>query len=218
MMLDLFTKMLEEVVIALPWTLALTLVSFVLGAILAVPLCWLRTSTNGLLRNGAYSFILICRSIPPIVWLFLIFFGVGSELGSLSPFTSATIGLSIITAANLCEIYRGAMKAVPMGQYEASHALGLPVLSRYLDVLVPQIFRVSLPSLATYAIGLLKDTAVASTIGVPDLALSANRVAQETFKGIEVFALFGLVYFVISIAIALASRGLDRSLRERIAR
>jgi len=217
-MWDLFAKMLDEVVVALPWTIALTVVSFVLGAILAVPLCWLRTSTSATLRNGALTLILVCRSIPPIVWLFLIFFGVGSELGSLSPFTSAVVGLGIITAANLCEIYRGAMKAVPIGQYEAAHALGLPAARRYLDVLVPQIFRVSLPSLATYAIGLLKDTAVASTIGVPDLALSANRVAQETFRGIEVFAVFGLVYFVISIAIAFAARGLDKRLRERIAR
>jgi polar amino acid transport system permease protein len=218
MMSDLIAKMLGEVVVALPWTIALTLVSFVLGAILAIPVCWLRTSTNGAVRNGTLAFILVCRSIPPIVWLFLIFFGVGSELGSLSPFTSAILGLSIITAVNVCEIYRGAMKAVPMGQYEAAHALGLPALSRYIDVLVPQVFRVSLPSLASYAIGLLKDTAVASTIGVPELALSANRLAQETFKGIEVYAVFGLVYFVVSIVIAYASRGLDKSLRLRIAR
>ncbi|EEF22538.1 Nopaline transport system permease protein nocM, putative [Ricinus communis] len=217
-MSDLLAKMLGEVAAALPWTIALTVVSFILGAILAVPLCCARTSTNAILRNGALSLILVCRSIPPILWLFLIFFGVGSELGSLSPFTSAVVGLGIITAANLCEIYRGAMKAVPVGQYEAAHALGLPTVRRYLDVLVPQIFRVSLPALATYAIGLLKDTAVASTIGVPDLALSANRVAQETFKGIEVYAVFGLVYFLISIAIAFATRGLDRRLRVRIAR
>lgn len=217
-MSDLLTKMFNEAATALPFTFALTVVSFVSGAILAVPLCWMRISRNAMLRNGALALVLVCRSIPPIVWLFLIFFGVGSELGSLSPFTSAVAGLALISAANLSEIYRGAMKAVPAGQYEAAHALGLPAASRSLDVLVPQIFRFSLPSLATYAIGLLKDTAVASTIGVPDLALSAYRIAQETFKGIEVYAAFGFVYFLISIAIAYLARGLDKRLRESIAR
>ncbi|ACC73965.1 amino acid ABC transporter permease [Paraburkholderia phymatum] len=218
MMSDLLAKILGEVIVALPWTLAMTGLSFAFGALLAIPLCGLRTAHNPVLRNCALSLILTFRSIPPIVWLFLIFFGVGSDLIPLSPFVSAVIGLGLITAANVAEIYRGALKAVPAGQYEAARALGLPALLQYHDVLIPQIFRLALPSLATYAIGLLKDTAVASTIGVHDLAFSAYRVSQETFRGIEVYAAFGLVYFLISLAMAYATRGLDRRLRERISR
>ena len=130
----------------------------------------------------------------------------------------AVIGLGLITAANVAEIYRGAIKAVPVGQFEAARALGLPAHSQYSDVLTPQIFRLVLPTLASYVIGLLKDTAVASTIGVHDLAFSAYRVSQETFRGIEVYATYGLVYFLISVAIAYLTRGLDRRLRERISR
>lgn len=218
MMSALVVQIFEEIMAALPWTIALTVTSFVMGALLAIPLCRLRVARNPLVRHGAVALILIFRSIPPIVWLFIIFFGLGSDFVSLSPFASAVIGLGLITAANVAEIYRGAIKAVPTGQFEAARALGLPAHWQYSDVLVPQIFRLVLPTLASYVIGLLKDTAVASTIGVHDLAFSAYRVSQETFRGIEVYATYGLVYFLISVAIAYFTRGLDRRLRERISR
>ena len=217
-MSGLMLKILDEIVTALPWTVALTVTSFLIGALLAIPLCKLRIASNPMLRHSAVAVILTFRSIPPIVWLFIIFFGLGSDLTFLSPFTSAAIGLGLITAANVAEIYRGAIKAVPVGQFEAARALGLRARWQYRDVLIPQIFRLVLPTLATYAIGLLKDTAVASTIGVHDLAFSAYRVSQETFRGIEVYAAFGLVYFLFSLAIAYFTRGLERRLRERISR
>lgn len=217
-MADLMLKIVEEIVMALPWTLALTATSFAIGSLLAIPLCRLRIARHPVARHAAGALILSLRSIPPIVWLFIIFFGLGSELISLSPFTSAVIGLGLITAANVAEIYRGALKAVPAGQFEAARALGLPALWQYSDVLIPQLFRLVVPTLATYAIGLLKDTAVASTIGVHDLAFSAYRVSQETFRGIEVYAAFGLMYFLISVAIAYLTRGLDKQLRARISR
>jgi polar amino acid transport system permease protein len=218
MISELLTRLLGEMVVSLPWTVALTATSFLLGAILAVPICLMRLSRVDVLRSTALAIILVFRSIPPIVWLFLIFFGVGSDVVPLSPFSSAVLGLGLISAANLAEIYRGAMKAIPRGQYEAAKTLGLSAIRQYGDVLVPQLLRYALPSLATYAIGLLKDTAVASTIGVHEMAFSAFRVSQETYQGIEVYAAFGLLYFLLSLAIAYVTRGMDKRLRERIAR
>jgi polar amino acid transport system permease protein len=217
-MSDLLQLIARALVQAIPWTVALTVLSFLGGAIIAIPLCALRVSRVGLLRNVGLGIILVLRSIPPIVWLFFIFFGIGSGLLHLSPFVSAVLGLALITAGNVAEIYRGALKAVPAGQFEAARVLGLSSLRQYTDVLGPQIFRVALPSSATYAIGLLKDTAVASTIGVPELASAAYHVSMDTFKGIEVYATAGVMYFCISVVMAIGTRGLDKRLRMRIAR
>jgi polar amino acid transport system permease protein len=203
---------------ALPWTLMLTASSFVVGAVLAVPVCALASSKNPVVKTVSHSIILVIRSIPPIVWLFIIFFGIGNGLVAMSPLTAAVAGLGLITAVNLGEICRGAMKAVPAGQFEAAKVLGLSGVRQYTDVLAPQIFRVALPSAATYAIGLLKDTAVASTIGVPEMAQAAYQVSQQTFKGLEVYVISGLLYFAISLVMAYASRSLDKRLRLRIAR
>jgi polar amino acid transport system permease protein len=215
---DLISTIAIALVHALPWTVMLTACAFVIGAILAVPVCAVASSRNSVVRTISHSIILVVRSIPPIVWLFIIFFGIGNGLLPLSPVTSALIGLGLITAVNLAEIYRGAMKAVPTGQFEAAKVLGLSGVRQYTDVLAPQIFRVALPSAATYAIGLLKDTAVASTIGVPEMAQAAYRVSQQTFKGLEVYIISGVLYFAISLVMAYASRSLDKRLRLRIAR
>ncbi|MCR4471579.1 MULTISPECIES: amino acid ABC transporter permease [unclassified Burkholderia] len=206
------------VIQALPWTLMLTASSFVIGAVLAVPICAVASSKSAVVRTVSHSIILVVRSIPPIVWLFIIFFGIGNGLVAMSPMTAAVAGLGLITAVNLGEIYRGAMKAIPAGQFEAAKVLGLSGLRQYTEILAPQIFRVALPSAATYAIGLLKDTAVASTIGVPEMAQAAYRVSQQTFRGLEVYIISGLFYFAISLVMAYVSRSLDKRLRLRIAR
>jgi polar amino acid transport system permease protein len=217
-MVELLQTMAAAFLQAIPWTVALTALSFLAGAVLAIPLCAMRVSRIALVSNVAVAIILTFRSIPPIVWLFFIFFGIGSGLLHLSPFVSSVLGLALITAATLAEVYRGALKAVSAGQFEAARVLGLSPLRQYLDVLGPQIFRVALPSSATYAIGLLKDSAVSSTIGVPELASAAYHVSIETFKGIDAYAGAGVIYFFISVLMAWGARSLDKRLRMRIAR
>ncbi len=202
----------------LPATIALTLLAFVIGAVAGVPLCAMRLSRVGPLRFAATSLILFFRAIPPIVWLFFIFFGIGLGYLQLDPFSSAAIGLGLITAANMAEIYRGALAAVHAGQWEAATALNLSARHSMMDVVGPQLVRVALPSAATYGIGLLKNTAVSSAIGVHDVAFQAYHVSQETFRGLDVYAAAGLLYIALSLPIAWVSRWLDLRLRARVAR
>ena len=85
-------------------------------------------------------------------------------------------------------------------------------------MIMPQMVRVALPASATYAIGLLKDSAIASTIGVPELAYEGARLTQETFQGLRVFGMVGLLYIVLSLPIAWLSRRADLYLRAKVAR
>ena len=213
-MLDNITTIL----VGIPFTIALTLAAFIFGALLGLPLCAMRLSKAGLVRFIATAVILTCRSIPPIVWLFLIFFGIGNGYIQLNPFTSAAIGLGLITAANMAEIYRGALSAIHPGQWEASAVLNLSARHKFIDVIGPQLLRISLPSATTYAIGLLKDTAVASAIGVHEVAYEAYHLSQETFRGLDVYAAAGLLYIVISLPIAGLARWSDVRMRAAVAR
>ena len=208
----------SAIVAGIQWTLALTIAAFLLGAALGLPLCGMRMSRNRFLSFLATSLILVFRAIPPIVWLFLIFFGVGSGTVSLDPFTSAAIGLGLITAANMAEIYRGALSAIHAGQWEASTALNLSARHQFIDVIAPQLARIALPSATTYVIGLMKDTAVASAIGVHEIAYDAYHLSQQTFRGLDIYAAAGLLYIVISIPIASLARWTDTRLRAAVAR
>jgi polar amino acid transport system permease protein len=209
---------LAAIFVGIPYTILLTLVAFAIGALLGLPLCALRMSRIGVARLLATAVILVFRAIPPIVWLFIIFFGIGFGYVQLDPFSAAAIGLGLITAANMAEIYRGALSAIHAGQWEAATVLSLSRRHRFMDVIGPQLMRISLPSAATYVIGLLKDSAVASAIGVHEIAFQAYHVSQETFRGLDVYAAAGLLYIVISLPIAWLARWTDLRLRARVAR
>jgi polar amino acid transport system permease protein len=206
------------IMVGIPLTLALTVAAFVVGAVLGLPLCAMRFSKSVLVRAAGGALILTFRSIPPIVWLFLIFFGVGSGYIALDPFTSAAIGLGLITAANMAEIYRGSLSAIHPGQWEASNVLNLSERHKFIDVIGPQLMRISLPSATTYMIGLMKDTAVASAVGVHEIAYEAYHLSQQTFQGLSVYAAAGVLYIVISLPVAWLARWADLRLRARVAR
>ncbi|MGN8118138.1 amino acid ABC transporter permease [Labrys sp. 22185] len=202
----------------LAWTAALTLGSFIIGAILGAPLLAARTNRLALVRVPTLIAIQIIRAIPPMLWLFIIFFGVGMSYFPISPFVAALCGLGLIAGANMAEIYRGALNAVHAGQWEACAALDLGRWSTMKDIIAPQALRVAIPTTASYLIGLMKETAVASTIGVAELAYQGNQLSQLTYRGLEIFAVVGLFYILLSLPVAWLSRKADAALRSKVAR
>ena len=208
----------RAIAMGIPWTIAVTVAAFSIGAALGAPLCAMRFTTFAIIRHLAGALTLVLRAIPPLVWLFFIFFGLGFGYLQISPFEAAAAGLGLIAAANMAEIYRGAVAAIHHGQWEAAYALNLSTRHRFLDVIAPQLLRVALPSGATYAIGLLKDTAIASTIGVSEIAFQAYHTSQRTFHSLDVYAIAGCLYILISLPMAWATRWADIHLRARVAR
>jgi len=212
------TSDLATIASGIPVTVVLTLAAFAVGAVLGLPLCAVRMAAPGALRVVAAAFILTIQAVPPIVWLFFIFFGVGSGYVQLNPFTAAVIGLGLITAANMAEIYRGALAAVHVGQWEAAFALNLNAKHTFIDVIGPQLLRIATPSAATFMIGLLKDSAIASTIGVYEIAFQTYQLSQTSFRGLSIYIAAGLLYVALSLPVAVLARWLDASLRARVAR
>jgi polar amino acid transport system permease protein len=209
---------LRQLLTGLPWTLALMSATFVVGALLGLPLMLARRSRFLPLRLLVVVIFAIVRAVPPLVWVFIVFFGIGFQLISMSPFVACLAAFGLIAGVNMAEIYRGGLLAIHFGQFEAANALNLSRWHTFVDVVAPQMIRVALPSSATYGIGLFKESAIASTIGVQELAYQANYLAQTTFRGLEVFGMVGLVYILISLPIAWLSRILDRRIRARVAR
>lgn len=202
----------------LPITIAVTGLALVFGAIIGFPLMLAAQSTFTPLRLLTIGIISFVRSVPPILWLFLIFFGLGSGLITLSAFSAAVAAFGLIAAVNMAEIYRGGMVAIHHGQYEAATALNFNKYRLYRDILIPQMVRVSIPSAATYAIGLLKDSAVASTIGVAELAFRGNQISLQTYRGLEVYAVVGFLYILLSLPVAALSREAEHRLRAKVSR
>lgn len=211
-------ELLKGIIEGVPLTLAVTAASFGLGAIGGVPLLLLRRSRLLVLRAPATVLIDVIRAVPPIAWLFLIYYGLAQEGLHLGSFLAAAAGLGLFSSAHMAEIYRSGLLAVGRGQWEAARAVGLSERRVLADVVAPQALRVVVPPSSSYAINLLKDSAVASVIGVSEIAFRANAEAQATFRGLTVFALAALVYIALSVPLAVFARVMDRRLQEALAR
>lgn len=157
------------------------------------------------------------RSVPPIVWLFVIYYIVGTDIIRLNTFQAAIIGFALISAAYISEIYRSAIEAVPIGQWEAANALGLRSGPIYTRVILPQATLLTIPPSATYLIGLLKDSAVASVIGAADITFLSFQTARTTGQGLTVFLAAAAIYLVLSVPIAALARGSAQVIERKLA-
>jgi len=199
------------------FTAILTFGGFLLGAVFAVPVTVLRRSRLRPLRVLAIAYVEGVRGVPPIAWLFLLYFGLAQVDFRLSSLTAGVLGLGLISTAYLSEIYRAGLRAVPQGQLEAARAVGLDTLATYRRVVAPQAVVTIVPPAAAFLIGLLKDSAVASLIGVPEVTGLALRLTQQEFDGLAIFAAAGLVYLALSLPLAAFARWLGTRLSARLA-
>ena len=197
-------------------TLYVTGASLLIGGIIGLVLVGAARSPIAIIRTIATVYINAVRVIPPITWLFLIYFGLPQYSLRLTTIQAAIIGFSIIASAFMAEIYRSGLLSIPDGQREAAHALGLSAVTTVGHIITPQAFRVALPAIATYGIGLLKDSALASTIGVREITYYAQQAAKQTHEGLLSFVVAGALYIIISLAVALISRRVDLTLRRKI--
>jgi His/Glu/Gln/Arg/opine family amino acid ABC transporter permease subunit len=186
-------------------TLQLTLAAFVLAVIIGIVVALLRRTHVAPIRWAMVAFVEIGRGTPALVILFLIYFALPDLIPALSlnSFTAAVIGLGLQGGAVLSEIFRAGIDAVDRGQREAGISLGLTPGQTMVDVLAPQAIRVVLPPVGNYAIGLLKDTSIASIIAAPDLMLRAKDLASSSFLPMQVYVLVALFYFALSYPMSL---------------
>jgi polar amino acid transport system permease protein len=120
-------------------------------------------------------YIDIFRSIPLLVLLIVVYYALPFVGIRLSPFLSAVTALSLVSAAYTAEIFRAGIEAIPHGQFEASAALGLSNRNTMVDVILPQAIRIVIPPLTNNCINVMKDTALASVVAMPDLLKQATQ-------------------------------------------
>lgn len=156
-------------------TLQLGLLAIVLGLVGGLLLSLLRMYGPAPLRWVSGVYIDIFRSIPMLVLLILMYYALPFVGIRMSSFWAATTTLSLVSCAYTAEIFRAGLQAIPAGQREASEALGLGFVQTMRDVLLPQAVRIVIPPMTSNCINVLKDTALASVVAMPDLLKQATQ-------------------------------------------
>ncbi|TDQ84164.1 amino acid ABC transporter membrane protein 2 (PAAT family) [Dongia mobilis] len=233
--------MLTEVIPQLLWgktfwstpiviTLTLTILSCVIGNLLALPVAVARVSPNPLLWMPAYLYILVMRGTPLLVQFFLIYYGVRAAIMGLpgmretwlfpylrDAYWWAVFALSINTAGYTAEILRGAIQAVPYGEIEAGKAFGMNKMQIFWRITLPRAIRICLPTMTGETILLLKATVLASTITVYEILGWANYIKQQTFRVYDTLIAAALLYVILVFILTRILYWLERRLnRDRL--
>jgi arginine/lysine/histidine/glutamine transport system substrate-binding/permease protein len=192
------------IVKGVPWTILLTVLSFLFGLIGGTLVAIALISPYKWLKIICRIYVDFFRGTPMLVQLFLIYFGLPGlfrEIGlniDLDRLPAALFALSLNVAAYLAEIMRGGIQSIDNGQWEACSSLGMSPMQTMREVIFPQAFRRMLPPLGNEFITLIKDTSLAAVIGFEELFRQGQLMVATTYKAFEIYIAVAVVYLVLT--------------------
>ena len=195
-----------------------TILLFIIAIVVSIPLGFVLTlalrSRIKLISWLAQIYIYIMRGTPLLLQLLIITFGlpmipVIGEYLILDRFVAATLGFILNYAAYFAEIFRGGLLAIDKGQYEAAKVLGFNKWQTTIKVILPQMFRIALPSVANESITLVKDTALLYAVAVPELLHFAQTAVNRDFTIIPFFVA-GVIYLIMTIILSMFFKWLEK--------
>ncbi len=197
----------------LKWTVALTIIGFIGGGIFGLLVALARTAENQVLQKATTGYIAIFQGTPLLMQLFVVYYGVALLGFNVDAWIAVAIAFTLHASAYLGEIWRGGIQAVPKGQTEAAKALGLHYVSRIKDVILPQALKIALPATIGFLVQLIKGTSLAAIVGFVELSRAGQIVSNQTFRPLTVFAIVGLMYFLICWPLSLWGARAERRLQ-----
>lgn len=195
-------------------TIYVSAVGIIIGFVIAVVVTLLSIAKSPLLRWIGRAYVFIFRGIPLLVQLLVVYLTLPFIGIDVSATMAAIIAIGFCEGAYIGEILRGGFLAIPAGQIEVAHMLGLKPLSTLLRIQLPQVLRMTLPALTNEVILLTKSSSLVSAIGVAEITLTAQNISSSNYKPLEVFSLAAIVYIVLCGAIALTGRYLENRYAE----
>ncbi|WP_026621572.1 octopine/nopaline transport system permease protein (plasmid) [Ensifer sp. WSM1721] len=187
-------------------TLLITVASFAVGQILALPLALGLTSTSQVVRVPVSTYTFLVRGSPLLVQLFIVYYGLGqidavrhSFLWPVlrSPVYCAILAIGLNSAAYAAELLAGAIRHLPSGQWEAGKALGLNRIVLLFKVILPQAYRAVLPAIGNELVLVMKGSTLASAVTVMEMTGAARVFVARTYAPFETFLIAGTVYLLM---------------------
>jgi L-cystine transport system permease protein len=215
-------KFLPEILYALPLTLWILIVTIVIGSLLGALLAWGQLYGDEVIVSISKGYVFVLRCTPPIVLLFMVFYGLpeflewwlGLDVNGWSRTIFVITAMTLLYAATISEVFKSAYLAVPNGQLEAGLSIGLTEFQTFQRILLPQAFRFALPNISNAILNLLKDTALAYTIGLADIMGAGNLLIGRNLGNysLETYTAVAVVYWTLALLLALGNQFLENAL------
>lgn len=206
----------------LGWTLATALLAWVIALSLGAAVGTLRTTPINWVVKLGNAYVEFFRNIPLLVQMFLWYFvlpelvpkALGDAMKQMPPpwgsFVPAVLCLGFYTSARIAEQVRAGIQSLPRGQGMAGTAVGLTLPQTYRHVLLPQAFRIILPPLTSEFMNIIKNSAVALTIGLVELTARARSMQEFTFQVFEAFTAATLIYILVTLVVVFGMRYVEK--------
>ena len=218
-MFGIFKQYLFMLLASLGNTLLLALFALIFAMLIGLFFALLNVSRNRILNAIGTVYVDAIRGVPLIVLAFFIYFGVPQGIKvfvdgfRLPALQAGTIALAMNCGAYMAEIFRAGIESIDKGQMEAARSLGLSYGTSMRRVILPQAFKVMIPSIINQFIITLKDTSILSVIGYPELTNKGRRIAGNTFRSLETWAIVGILYMVVIVSLSRAAKALERRIK-----
>jgi polar amino acid transport system permease protein len=200
-----------RLLLGIPLTLGITGVAFAAGTVAALPIALARVANVPVLRGAALTWLDFFRTTPPLMHIVWAYYALPVLVDlRLSAFTVIAGALACSVSAQMAEIFRAGLLAVPRGQSDAARVLGLSSWQRLWWVVLPQTLRLILAPSCNALVSLLKQSSLAAVIAVPEVMNRGWILASETFRPIEVLTVVALIYFVLTWPLVLLAAALER--------
>lgn len=203
----------------LRYTIIVSLLGIIIGIVIGLFVCLMKMSNNKILRAIAGTYIWIIRGTPMLVQSYVVFFGFPQLIQMFVPgfrldaFTAGVITLSLNAGAYLAEIFRSGIQAVPKGQTEAARSLGLSSTKTMMKVVLPQAFKITIPSLVNQFIISVKDTSILSAIGLAELTNMTKQYVGKSYEFFASYVYLAAYYLVFVSLLMLLSNYIEKRLK-----
>lgn len=217
---DYILEVLPKILEALPLTLGILFSTISLGSLLGLGLTWAQVSEQSGLSTIAQLYIFMIRCTPPVVLLFMIFYGLpeffiwwlGLDINGWSRSVFVIIAMVLLFGASISEVFKSAYDAIPKGQLEAGLSIGLTGAQTVIRIILPQAIRIALPNITTAILNLLKDAALAYTIGLADIMGAGNLIIGQNLgnHSLEIYTAVAIIYWSIALVLSLGNNFLEK--------
>lgn len=213
-LLTVWPALLRGTLVTIELTAAVLLFATPLGIVVAE----LRNVRQPLVRAALGLLSGVFRGVPPLLILFFVFFGLPQFGLTLPPFPSAVVGMTGYMTFYFAEVFRAGYESIPAGQWRAAEALGLSKVRTLFRIILPQTVPAALPPFISHCTDLLKGTALAAAVAVPELTAAAKQVFVVTYRPIEILLAAGAIYAVLdAVLLVLQATGEGWARRFRLA-
>lgn len=184
-------------------TLQIAGIGCFIGLILGTLLALMQTSSNKLLRIFVTSYVVIIRGTPMLIQILCAYFLLPHIGVHISALWTAIIAIGLNSAAYISQVIRSGISSIGKGQIEAAKVLGFSTPATIRYIILPQALRTTLPALGNEFVTLIKDSALASIISVPELTKQASYVKSKTFDAITVYFAVAILYLILTSTVSL---------------